>query len=249
MNASQFRMDISFIIPAHNEEKYIEACIRGAFSCKPREVVVANNGSNDSTGEILARLQMEYGNVLVVVDVPKKGVTLARQAALEKSTSKYVASVDSDCRPNADWMARMTDAFNNHPDVMCMSGPYDFYDLPRTYRFLNMIKEAVLLFVERTTHIGQSQVCGGNFIVRRDALIRAGGFDVCHAFNGEDVETERRLRRVGRVMFSRRLCIPASARRVIAEGILTSFIFPRFNRYYQLFVGKPVTSQDEKDWR
>lgn len=242
-------MDVSFVIPAHNEEGNIEACVRGAFSCSPREVVVANNGSTDGTADILSRLKVEYGDALRVVDVRGKGVARARQAGLDVASGEYVASVDADCRPNPEWFARLSGLFLSHPDAVCVSGSYVFYDLPTRYKPLNDVKEWILKTLNRFTPIGRSQLCGGNFLIRRETLLRAGGFDVEKKFFGEDVETERRVRRLGRIVFSRDAAIPSSARRLLGEGMIVGFFFPRINRYYQLVTGRPLLSSEEKDWR
>lgn len=242
-------MDVSFVIPAHNEEKNIEMCVRGAFACSPREVIVVNNASTDGTAGILTRLKKEYGNVFRVIDLKEKGLALARQAGLEAAKGEYFVSVDADCRPNPEWFACLSGLLASYPRAICASGSYAFYDLPAKYKLLNAFKEAVLRAITVFTPFGRSQLCGGNFLIRREVLLRAGGFDIGNKFFGEDVETERRVRRFGDVVFSRRAAIPSSARRLVAEGMIKGFFAPRINRYYQLLTGKPLLTKSEKDWR
>lgn len=245
-------MSVSFIIPAHNEEKYIEACVRGAFSCDQKEVervIVVSNASTDGTIGVLGGLRREFGDKLLVIDLAEKGLSRARQAGLDAATSEYIVSVDADCRPTQAWFSTLKGLLTKGDDVVCASGPYEFYDLPQRYRALNACKEFVLSAIGRFTPIGRSQMCGGNFMVRRQVLIDAGGFDVSNPFYGEDVAVEQRLNALGRVSFSRAASIPSSARRIIAEGLIRAFFLPRINRYFQLLRGAPLLTCGEKDWR
>jgi GT2 family glycosyltransferase len=59
---------------------------------------------------------------------------------------------------------------------------------------------------------------GGNFAVRRDALIRIGGFDRSIEFHGEDTNLGRRLTPLGSVALARDCWVWTSARRYRAMG-------------------------------
>lgn len=60
---------VSVLIPARNEERCIEACVRSLCNqtWTNLEVIVLDDGSNDATPNILARLEAEFGHVLRVV--------------------------------------------------------------------------------------------------------------------------------------------------------------------------------------
>jgi glycosyltransferase involved in cell wall biosynthesis len=69
---------IDVIIPAYNEEKAIEEVLREIPMNLVRHVVVANNGSSDSTAEVAEK------NGAIVVHEPRKGYGQACLTALEK---------------------------------------------------------------------------------------------------------------------------------------------------------------------
>lgn len=71
-------MIIDVIIPAYNEEKAIEEVLREIPMNLVRHVVVANNGSSDSTAEVAEK------NGAIVVHEPRKGYGQACLTALEK---------------------------------------------------------------------------------------------------------------------------------------------------------------------
>ena len=63
-------MLFSIIIPAYNVERYIECCVRSVcgqrFDKSQFEVIVVDDCSTDSTLQLLAKLQNEYTNLIVI---------------------------------------------------------------------------------------------------------------------------------------------------------------------------------------
>ncbi|MBU3678799.1 MAG: glycosyltransferase [Candidatus Kapabacteria bacterium] len=63
---------VAVLIPARNEERCIEACVRSACTQTHRnlEVIVLNDASTDSTGAILERLTKQFANLHVINGSP-----------------------------------------------------------------------------------------------------------------------------------------------------------------------------------
>lgn len=92
---------ISIILPALNEEGNIEAAIQDIqsyFSSREEkyEIIVINDGSTDSTGDIVERLAKENGSVRVIHHSINKGYGSALKEGFESSKYKYVFFTDSD---------------------------------------------------------------------------------------------------------------------------------------------------------
>ncbi len=92
---------ISIILPALNEEGNIEAAIQDIqlyFHSREEkyEIIVINDGSTDSTGEIADRLVKENGSVRVIHHSINKGYGSALKEGFENSKYKYVFFTDSD---------------------------------------------------------------------------------------------------------------------------------------------------------
>ena len=92
---------ISIILPALNEEGNIEAAIQDIqlyFHSREEkyEIIVINDGSTDSTGEIAERLVKENGSVRVIHHSINKGYGSALKEGFENSKYKYVFFTDSD---------------------------------------------------------------------------------------------------------------------------------------------------------
>lgn len=89
-------VNVSAIIPVYNGEATISRAIDSVFEQEfdePIEVVVANDGSTDSTARILE----SYRHRISIVTLPHRvGVIAARNAAISIARGKYLALLDAD---------------------------------------------------------------------------------------------------------------------------------------------------------
>ena len=88
---------ISIIVPVYQAEKYISKCIESIVNqaYKNLEIILIDDGSTDSSGEICDRYG-ERDKRIVVVHTPNKGVSAARNCGLDIATGDYITFVDSD---------------------------------------------------------------------------------------------------------------------------------------------------------
>ena len=86
-------MKLSVIIPAYNCEKYIRRCLDSVISQKGAdiEIIVVNDGSKDSTQEIL-----DTYDGIKTVKTENGGVARARNTGLKHVTGDFVMFLDSD---------------------------------------------------------------------------------------------------------------------------------------------------------
>lgn len=88
---------VSVIIPVYNSEKYVEKCIRSVMeqSYKDLEIIVINDGSTDSSIDILQKLSEEDGRIRLI-NQENAGVAAARNEGLKLATGEYLVFVDGD---------------------------------------------------------------------------------------------------------------------------------------------------------
>ncbi len=97
----------SIIIPAHNEEKYIEATLRHLTELNyPKDkytVLTIENGSTDKTFE---KARAFAGNNIEVISSPKKGVSAARNLGISmiKAGSDWTVFLDADTVLKSDFL-------------------------------------------------------------------------------------------------------------------------------------------------
>ena len=239
-------MRLSFVIPAYNEEAYLPACLESILAQTGDlgddvEILVVNNASVDRTSEVA----LKYPGVRVV-DESRKGLTFARQAGFAASKGELIANVDSDSRLTPGWVKRVLDEFAADPKLASLSGPFIYYDLTARQRFSVGIFYAAAFTVyvaNRYILRAGSMVQGGNFVLRREALVAIGGFDTSIAFYGEDTDIARRVSRVGKVKFTFKLKMFSSARRLNKEGMLTMAGRYTMNYLWTTFRKKPYTAE------
>ncbi|MDD4287921.1 MAG: glycosyltransferase family A protein [Candidatus Peribacteraceae bacterium] len=229
---------ISAIIPAHNEEKYIADCLASLLAHRTSnlcEIIVVDNASTDATVKIAAGFE-----AVKVVSEPKKGLTHARQRGLTEARGELLAYIDADTRIHASWFHTINRHFSANPSHAALSGPYDYYDLPRWQRLLvNMYWHLAAPASLMTGYM----IVGGNFVARKDALLAIGGFDTTISFFGEDTNIARRLKKNGPVRFKRQFFIYSSGRRLAGEGILKTAGTYVLNFLSEVLLHRPLTQK------
>ena len=97
LNAPKQLPDVSFVIPAHNEQHEIGGCLRAirnsalAVRCD-HEIIVVNDASTDATAEIASELAD------LVVDVELRNIGAVRNAGAAVATKSLLVFVDADTR-------------------------------------------------------------------------------------------------------------------------------------------------------
>ncbi len=91
---------ISIIIPAYNEERFIEKTIKrviksNTFGLK-KEIIVINDGSSDKTGKILQKLSKTNRLITIINKRKNEGKTAALKSGILKSTGDIVLVQDAD---------------------------------------------------------------------------------------------------------------------------------------------------------
>lgn len=88
---------VSIIVPVYNVEKYLPTCIDSilAQSYDDFELILVDDGSTDSSGEICDRYAVKYGRT-IVIHKKNGGLSDARNTGINKAIGKYLLFVDSD---------------------------------------------------------------------------------------------------------------------------------------------------------
>jgi glycosyltransferase involved in cell wall biosynthesis len=236
---------ISFVIPTYNEENYVRHCldaiVHDIAGREGYEIVVADNNSNDRTCEIVAK---EYPSVTLVHE-PRRGANRTREAGFTVSKGGLVAFLDADTELSPGWIDRAERAFAKDPGLVCISGPFIYYDLPFAARALVQIFYAgtyLVYLVNNYIFRNTSMIQGGTEVVRRDALQKIGGHDVNLTFYGDDADLARRLRTVGKVRWSFAFAMRSSGRRLAKEGTFTMGLRYALNYFWITLFNKPFTT-------
>lgn len=94
-------VELSVVLPVHNESSIIRGVVTGFYNdvvsrFKDSELLVAEDGSNDGTREILLALSKRLPKMRLLLGGKKKGYMVAARDALLASRGKLVLFSDSD---------------------------------------------------------------------------------------------------------------------------------------------------------
>ena len=116
-------MGITVIIPVYNCEKYIKRCVESILDQKQKfdiEIIIVNDGSNDSSAAILDALAESRDDV-TVYHTSNRGVSHARNYGLARARFSYVWFVDADDYVDEDVFNEIFFKLSQCPDVLALS--------------------------------------------------------------------------------------------------------------------------------
>ena len=95
------KIKVSVIISVYNTEDYLKECIESLVNQTLREIeiLIVNDGSTDSSLEIMKEFKNKYPNIIKIFDKVNGGQASARNYALSFAQGEYLGFVDSD-----DWV-------------------------------------------------------------------------------------------------------------------------------------------------
>ena len=155
------------------------------------EVIVVDDGSTDEGVASIAQRSpgVHYERM------EHAGLSAARNRGADISKGEVIVYTDDDCQPDADWLMRLAQAFDD-PRWVAAGGP----NLPPPPR--NATERCVAAAPGGPCHVllndeEAEHLPGCNLAIRKDALLRIGGFDAMFHAAGDDVDICWRLREDG----------------------------------------------------
>jgi GT2 family glycosyltransferase len=113
--------------------------------------------------------------VIVVEEAPRPGPAAARNLGADRADADVLVFVDSDVLPHADAFRRIRDAFADKPELAALFGSYD--DSPPAPGAVSGFRNLLHHFVHQQSGGEATTFWAGLGAIRRDAFVRAGGFD------------------------------------------------------------------------
>jgi GT2 family glycosyltransferase len=147
--------------------------------------------------------------------------------------------------PDRDWLQKAAKLFEDEK-VVELSGPYSFYDASDSFNMSKIWQQKYLMgtlnIVLQWLHLGATANEGNSFF-RASTLELVGGFDKSIVFYGDGANIAKRLSKVGKIIFSRDLIMPTSARRFNNEGRVKTQAMYVYHFLKETFNRKNLTSK------
>lgn len=115
---------ISVIVPVYNNEATVAASLQSLFvqSFAELEIIAVDDGSNDGSAAVLARLAAAEPRLQVVALAENGGVHAARAAGLRRATAPYVGFMDADDFVAPEMFQRMLQAVQEQAADIAICG-------------------------------------------------------------------------------------------------------------------------------
>ena len=171
---------ISVVIPLYNKEAEIERTLLSVInqSLKPREIIVVDDGSTDSSADIVRQIIERYPeHNISLVSQTNAGVSAARNRGIEEATGEYIALLDGDDCYLTGYIAEVCRLMSYYPASDCFSTGFDIVNhdkriaapCPEHEGEINPAVEAML---------GGYPIIPSTATIRRSTLQTVGGFPV-----------------------------------------------------------------------
>lgn len=181
-------MKISFIIPCLNEEKYIGTLIKSikkeSSNIHQYEIIVVDNGSNDSTAAIAGEMGAR------VFIKPRLAIGALRNYGVQKSLGQIIVFLDADLYLEDDWWKELS----NILDHIELHHKTIFGSLYRIRENAGWLERAWFDPTVRRTL--PNYINGGHIVLQKEIFEKIGGFNE-QLLTGEDVEFCSRAREKG----------------------------------------------------
>lgn len=202
---------ITAAICAHNAGHFLRDIVASvmdqALPADQYEVLIIDNDSTDNTAEIVESLRQTYPDRLRIAAEPNRGLSNARNKALESAAAELVAFIDADAVADRDWLGSLIEVFDESPRAGVVGGTILVqWDQPRPRWWDSKLDEAMGFFRpadEKRRMEYPRYPYGGNFAVRREAIDQAGAYSPrlgrqgTRLLAGEEGELCLRIERAG----------------------------------------------------
>ena len=223
----------SVVIPAYNEERYIQRTLKvlAKQTFSDFEVIVKDGKSRDQTVAVASSLADR------VVSTKDKSAADARNQGARYANGEILVFIDADTSLPREAFERFSKVMNAEGvvGVSCRKIPQNKSILDRFfYEFINFSTYVSCIFKQGGAH-------GNCMLIRRSVFERVGGFNP-HVIVAEEQELVRRASRFGRYRFLLDFYVLENPRRlerwgrlrlylVWFKGMLTSFWAGKKQRY------------------
>lgn len=209
---------VSLIIPVRNDSIRLGRCLEALTEQEDGtpefEIIVVDNASHDSPGDVAARFPRT-----VLAYEPLPACSRARNHGIRLARGEILGFTDADCIPRTDWVRRGVERLHRSPATGLVAGRIDVFVPGPAAPTLAEWHDLVLAFAQercvRRSHYGAT----ANVFTRRE-VVQEVGFLRDDLVSGEDAEWGLRVHRSGRkVIYAEEVRVAHPARHTIAEQV------------------------------
>ncbi len=227
-------MDLSVIIPAYNEEKYIGKCIRSVKNQNKKldyEIIVSDSQSTDDTTNIARKAGVK------VVLGPKKGPSFGRNLGAKKAKGKYLLFIDADATLDRNTFSALSDGIRDQKKAVFLAKlkqDKDGKTKNAAFKIFNIMNGFLI------KHASKFAVFTGSFIcIRSDAFRNIGGFNNKFSLS-EDRDLVIKAMKYGDLCILKDVYVRVSTRRAKKYGWAKFLLLHFYSHIFYTVFRRPI---------
>lgn len=177
-------MRFSVIIPCYNAAPYLRETLLSLNkqTFKEFEVIIVDDGSTDNSYELANNLFKEFlfkGCVIRKPQNSSRGVSSSRNYGIKLAKGKWICFLDSDDLYNFQKLQIAFDIINKYTDnnIVALHHAYSIINEKSELIGQKVLSESVTIQNITPDLLKENTVCTSTVVVKREALLREGGFN------------------------------------------------------------------------
>jgi glycosyltransferase involved in cell wall biosynthesis len=171
---------VSVIIPVYNGERFLQSTLMSVVNQESvdLELIIVNDGSTDSTSEILSTFKSEYPDRVSVISQENLGEAKAVNIGVAQSTGEFLVILSADDLLHQNHLLELSKALSQAPNAVVV-----YCDWLQIDEFGTVVREVKTLSYDIRALIADF-VCipGPGALIRRSAIPEAGLRDPRYKF-------------------------------------------------------------------
>ena len=184
---------ISVILPVYNAEAYVREAVESilAQSFTDFELILINDGSTDGSGAILRELATHDARI-ILIEQPNDGAASARNKGLEMARADLIALMDADDVAMPERFALQHARMVQEPELAVLGSFIRIMDkagnIIRLADEYSLTPKEIARWIEYECPVAHPAV-----MMRRDAVLKAGGYRKAFSSYAEDYDLLLRM--------------------------------------------------------
>lgn len=165
---------VSVIIPTYDSASFVAEAIESVLrqSYADYEIIVADDGSTDTTREVLER----FGDKITFLNLPHRGICATRNAAITKSRGEFIALLDSDDIWEPDKLELQVAYMDTHPEFALVYS-YSTNFTGTEEGSVSLVKKIDFEGFVFTDLFTKGSFANSTILMRRSVFNEVGGYD------------------------------------------------------------------------
>jgi glycosyltransferase involved in cell wall biosynthesis len=179
-------LQISVVICSYNRADYIIGAVESLYNQtldkKRFEVFVVDNNSIDNTGDLVQEYMEQHPDLhLHYLTESRQGASFARNTGAAFSSSPLLCFMDDDAIAEKDYLQRIIDFFDSHPEAAGMGGRIIPRYIPGEPKWMSHFVSSLVGNFDYSPHM--TAFAEGKYPLESNMVVRKEDFDAVGGFN------------------------------------------------------------------